>query len=1134
MVKALHISLLGRILACVAAIFAAAPAVSALDLSTYAAESRLATGKWVKISVPASGVYRIPAATLRQWGFSNIADVRVCGYGGARIPDRLDAENYIDDLPVVASVNSAEGVTFYATGAETLLRSGNYRHWQISPYTSVGYYFVTENASLPLPSATTGTPASLSQATEAQSLVQHEKDLAMATHVGPLIVGENMLNNQRVAISLATPGRVGGTVHYEAQLTTRLNSTGSVAVAVGDLAPRTTTIGAASGTYTYGVLTTVRNNGQAAAGETLSALITPSLPANASMAHFDYLAVTYPRSLNLTASAAPLDFFGGSRGDEYGVGGASASTVVWDVTDPANPKTVATALNGSVASWQQTDAGPSHFVVWDNASRIPAPTFVGRVVNQNLHGTESTPAMVIFTPASVARVARNIAQLHLELDSMICQVVVLDDVYNEFSSGAPDISGLRKYLKMIYDRGAAAGRPLQYALLLGRPTLDHRGIVADGTAGYVKSPCWVVRNDRQSMSETDAFGTDDFIAMLKDGEGESMGIDELSIAVGRMPLISAEEGDILVEKLTNYAYKTRKTGWKNKLMFVADDEDSGVHMRQAESTVGHLMSTPLQQHIFTKVYLDAYNMSNGQYPQARADMFHGLDEGVAWLYFIGHATNHSWTAEHQLTYTDINNMYLRNLPFIMASTCNFLQWDKNEMSGGEIMYKEEQGGCIGMISATRPAYITDNGYLLNAFGRANLQRDSEGRLLTPGEVYRRAKNDIRDNRNQHVSNSNRLRFAFMGDPAMPICWPANVVEVTDINGVAPTPDAQVTIAAMANVTVRGRVTTPAGDALTDFNGVVNIEINDAERSLTTNGRGTGDIIPFDTDGQRLYAGSAPVRGGEFEINVSMPSVVADNFRPASMSLYAYATNSNAEAIGVNRDFYVYGFQEPETADTIPPVIESLVLNHADFHDGDAVNPSPMVIARVSDNVAINLSQAGIGQSMTITLDGMDTHTDVALYYTPNPDGSAGGTINYPLESLKKGEHSLRLRVFDTSGNPASQELSFIVAENMAPTIFEVYTDANPAQTAANFYIRHDRPDIVSTVIVTVYDLMGRPVWSGQRRGMSDLDVSSPVTWNLTDRAGRRVPRGIYLYRAAISTDGDTFETASRRIAVAAQ
>lgn len=1114
-----------------AAILAAMP-LGALPPDTYATDSRLAAGRWIKVRVPESGLYRISATTLRSWGFSSPAGVRVHGYGGARIPDRLSADNFVDDLPQVPSVNSSDGVTFYASGPETVVTSSqHYLHRQISPYTSYGYYFITESADQSVPGAQpTGSPASLTSAGTGMSLTQYEKDLVQATHVGPLLVGEDISRNRRLPLTLSTPGRTDGILYYECQLATKLSTTGRVTVEVGGDS-HTATIGATAGNYNYGTLTVVRRPVEAARGETLAAAIVPALPANADMGRLDYLAVMYPRALAVAAGDAPLDFF--TSETNPAVAGASDNTLIWDVTDPARPLAVDAAVNGGVASWRSDFPGMRRYVAWNPDSRIPAPEFAGEVANQNLHATAGTPEMVIFAPRALLQQAGRIAELHRETDGMEVFVTDLDPVYNEFSSGAPDISGLRKFLKMLYDRGAAAGKPLRHALLMGRPTLDHRGIVQNNTSDFTSSPWWVVRNDRQSMSETDAFGTDDFLAMLADDEGESLGIDELSIAVGRIPATSPEEAAELVDKLYRYVQSSKKTGWKNKMMFVADDEDAGVHVRQTEKMIANMQATPGGQHMFNKVYIDAYAMVNGEFPQARREMFRALDEGVAWWYFVGHATNHSWTGENQLNFTDINNMYLRNLPFLVASTCNFLQWDHTEMSGGEIMYKEPQGGCIGMISATRPAYITDNGYLLEAFGRHNLVRDDNGRLLTAGEVYRRAKNDIRDSRGIHVSNSNRLRFVFMGDPALRLVTPDNVVKVDAIDGRALDPDAQITIAAMANVTVSGHISAPDGSPLDRFDGVVSIEIYDAERSLSTNGRGDGTTVAFDADGERLFAGSATVRGGRFEIKVSMPSVVADNFRPAAMSLYAYATDSDDEAVGVNRDFYVYGFEEPAQPDTEAPSIETFVLNHAGFTPGEAVHPSPLAIAHVSDNVAINLSNAGVGQAMTLTLDDFTTYTDVALYYTPDPDGNPGGVINYPLENISDGEHTLRLRVFDTSGNPSVAEIPFTVAQGLAPRIFDVYTDANPASTAANFYVRHDHPDIVTTVAVTVYDLMGRPVWEGSRRGMSDLDVSTPVTWDLTDSAGHRVQRGIYLYRASITADGESFHTTSRRIAVTA-
>ena len=84
---------------------------------------------------------------------------------------------------------------------------------------------------------------------------------------------------------------------------------------------------------------------------------------------------------------------------------------------------------------------------------------------------------------------------------------------------------------------------------------------------------------------------------------------------------------------------------------------------------------------------------------------------------------------------------------------------------------------------------------------------------------------------------------------------------------------------------------------------------------------------------------------------------------------------------------------------------------------------------------------------------------------------------------------------------------------------------------ADFYLSHNRPESMLTVTISVYNLLGHKLWSRTSTGRSDMYLSSPVTWDLTDGTGRRVPRGIYVYSATVTADGENFTTASRKIAV---
>ncbi len=1104
----------------------------------YASNSALSTGKWVKIGVEKSGLYMIPVATLRSWGFNDPAKVRIHGYGGRRIGNVMTQDRYIDDLPAVASEATDAGVVFYAAGPDRWVQSkdGSTRFYgELSPYTLMGYYFVTEADTDAPKVPLAGVPSAGNPHKVAYGRIHHEMELMQATQAGPLFVGEDFRGVRSQTFKFFTPGLVlTDSVWMECQFVHRhvgadaylrfsVDGTALKAVAADKV------VATDNSHYRHASYTTCNHLFMPSKkdGFELTIKYEPSRTVN--QANLDYLSFNYLRELEMP-DAGMMEFW--SSRSQLSLGDAAGTARVWDVSDPLNVEQMETGrAEGGRSQWSVSRGGMRNYVAWRPGAELPQPVFVENVANQDLHGYSEPVEMVIFATGEYNRHAERIAELHRRDDSL--KVVVVDPVkvYNEFSSGAPDVSGLRKYLKMLYDRGAESGTPLRYAMLMGRPTLDQRAISSDSRTPFSALPWWVVETAGASMHDNDGYGTDDFIAMLADGSGGNLGFDDLLVAVGRMPLTSQAEGNELVDKLCQYMEKSKKTGWKNHVLVLADNEDNGVHLRQADAMVNNMLASDGQQHVFSKIYIESYVKQNGTYPEARKEMFRELDAGVVWWCFAGHASNHAWTGDGMLTYTDINNMYLRNVPFVLAATCDFLRWDNTEMSGAEIMYKERNGGAIGIISATRPVYISNNAYFLEAFGRNALSRGNDGQRNTAGEIYRLTKNDILNGSGQHVSDSNRLRFVFMGDPAMKLVTPSNIVELTAINGQAVDIDDQITIPALSNVELTGRVVSPDGSQMTDFDGVVSVDLYDAVQSRVSSPTDGSTPEAFDVQGDKLYAGSAKVKGGEFTLKVAMPSLVADNFRPALASMYAYATNSEAEAVGVNREFYVYGFEEPAMPDTVPPEIRSLCLNHAGFKSGDAVNASPMVIAEVADNVGVNLSMSGVGQQITVIVDDTRFFSDVASFYTPASDGSSSGVINYPLENLTEGAHSLKLRVFDTSGNATSQTIEFFVDDSCPPKIFDVYTDTNPASEYANFYIKHDRPDNIVEVGITVYDLLGHPIWTSTGRGMSDMDISSPVTWNLCDMAGHRVNRGIYLYRASITTDNAHYETASRRIAV---
>lgn len=1122
-------------------VFALLPSMAkAFPIETYAGNSAMSSGRWVKISVSQSGLHLITHAELSSWGFSDPSKVHVYGYGGKRISDVLSLDNYTDDLPLVQSSHTSRGIVFYASGPVTWTKSSthNYSH-SLNPFSTVGYYFLSDKDVNAKPIERSGTSGDFSNATTTfTERTFHEKEAVSIGETGHLLLGEDFKYTRSQSFSFQLPGRVSGTeVWMECSFTTKTLSSSSslkfsangttLPTSSSDAIPSTT-----NSSYVHGKTGLTRKTFNIN-GEQLNLGITYNASVTVHLAHLNYIDINYTRRISLNNGI--LHF----RTSEPAVklAGASTATHVWDVTDPLSISEMKTSSADNGVAWLNPFSGDREYAAWNENGSFLSVTFAGNVANQNLHAL-STPDMVIFTVSSWKTQADRIAELHRNSsDSLKVHVVVQDQVFNEFASGNPDVNAFRKMLKMMWDRGNGTSRPLKYALFMGRGIYDNRKLTAAAQSLNLKTmPIWQTDD---GISDNDSFTTDDIFAFLNDNSGATPAKDNLCIAVGRFPVRSSSEAKDVVDKLYSYINSSPKKAWKNQVLLVADDQDNGIHMTQTESAYNNFTSSESgRQFFYNKIYTDAFTLQGNSYPEAHDQMMRKLDEGIVWWNYVGHANTTSWTAEGVLSYTDMSNLYLKQYPFLYAATCDFLRWDAQSICGAELMQFNRYGGIIGCISATRPVYISDNALMTNAISKYAFTRDNDNRFLTIGEIHRLAKNDRElnyDNNGTLKGNANKLRYTLMGDPAMRLCTPDYSVRLLSVNDEPVEPETQVTLMARQHATLKGAVYDRDGNKMDNFNGIISVTMYDAEKSTTTNGNGNeGAQITFEEQGGLIYAERDSVINGEFSINAIMPSEVANNFRPAALNMYAYSTQNSDDAMGCNRDFYVYGYDESAQDDNSSPVITSFYLNHESFKNGDEVNESPMVFASFHDDMAINLSSSGIGHMITLTLDNSKTFTDVSQYYTPDIALDAAGSISYPLEDLTPGSHTLRLKVWDTSGNSTESTIDFFVRPGLAPIIYDIYSDANPAHTEANFYLTHNRPDAMLTVTLNVYNLMGHLLWSTTEEGRSDMFKSFPITWNLCDMAGRRVNRGIYIYKAFITTDGEQYSTATKKLAVAAQ
>lgn len=1132
------------IVAALTMIITAMPA-RGFDLTTYTERSVLSEGHWVKVSVTASGIYLISTSQLKSWGFSDPSKVRIYGYGGQRMSDRLTIADYTDDLPAVPCELTSRGLVFYARGVETWkyssLSNTEVPKWThtLNPFTTKGYYYLSDadTGITPPEIKSIGTPGADDAVTSFVDYFYHENDTYKIGETGHLLVGEDFKWTPTLNLKINFPDIDNSRdILMTSSFVTKTASSSSFSfTANGSKLNTGVTVPPTSyeSSHNLGTQETEENRFKLS-GSNLDLRITYKASGTVTEAHLDYLSFNYTRHLRLSSGTLLFNLQRtGAR-----LSGATPSTRVWDITDPMSVKRLNTSASGDGVAWTNDYTGTRLYAAWNENASLPSPSYEGTVPNQNLHAPDMYPDMVIIPLPELTAQAERLAEFHRnDRDPLNVKIVLPQTIYNEFSSGSPDVNSLRHYLKMLYDRGKAAGKPLRYLLLMGKPGYDNRGLSAQSkTINYNILPTW---QSDLSLDDNYSYTTDDIFAMLEDDAGESLSANKLSIAVGRIPARNIGDATVAIDKIMEYYNNSRHTSWRNRVMMVADDLNHGDHVYQSEAFESNLLATDGgDQFLVSKVYIDAFPVADNTMPKARERMFKNLDEGTLWWQYVGHANPTSWTDQGILTYHDINNLFLKNYPILYAATCEFLNWDSASLSGAEIMYLTPGGGSVATISAVRPSWISNNGNLTRAMGAQLARRDENGNIRTLGEIYRTAKNSL-------GTDGNKLRYVLMGDPALRLAMPSNHIVVDRINGI----DANDTTAvrelkARQIVTIEGHLTDPRGERLDNFDGSLSLDLYDAEYTTVTEGRCSwnynegrpnddGRKIPFQETGAKIYSGRDSIKGGSFKMRIAMPESISENYRPATMNMYAMAHDGSEEAMGMYRDFYVYGYDDSALPDTIAPAIDEMYLNHPTFINGGTVNAAPMLIARISDNSGINLSTHGIGHSMNLLLDGSTSINNVSEYYTPDM-GSLSGVINYPLSDLEPGNHSLRLRVWDNNGNMGERTISCFVNPKAKPELFDLYTDCNPASVEVNFYLTHNRPDARMDVTVEVFNLMGQPVWSSSSSALSEMNTTYPLKWNLNDMAGRRVKRGIYLYRATISeAGGEQYVTKTSRLAVTA-
>ncbi len=1114
---------------------AIAPEASAqYDASCFETTSVLDSGRWVKIKVTETGLHQITYDELRDMGFDDPELVAVYGYSGLALSSHRLTNEIPDDLPPVPVYYAADKLVFYAEGDTRLTPvSGGgsssstltYAALERNFYSTYSVYYLTDELPAAGPERLSAITTVKSNLTWGFAMENHSFEKENPGMTGPRFFGTSFVKEPVQTVDFALEGFTTvdkANPMYNVNVAAQFNSSSTYKITLpsGETATSQMLRGTSSHDLSYNAMVDnyVDYNLQPSAeGKYSMTLDFSASPLG--YAAIQNISACYPRSVDMTGlDELELVFKGMNANVEVAMQGAPAGVVAWDITDPLNIKsfTIKERANnirgfGYRTSHSSLAGGYNKVVAFNPDGEFRSVEYIDEAENQNLHSM-ATPDMLILTTAELAPAARALADLHRDHHNMDVAVVIQNQVYNEFSAGNYHILGLRRFIKMLYER--TPGK-LQSLILMGAPTYDNRGLTMNNEeeshATYL--PGFVNEAFEDCGHYSRAYTTDAYFGMLGEDTGTFDPLTkEININVGRIPAEKLEDAMLYVQKVDDYLNHVPSSAYPTKVLLMSDDGDANGHLKDAEA-IGNIVRKYSPSSTLLRAYNSLYQMENGSALKLRNLSIGMLTRGVGYWHYSGHAGVAGLTLDDLWPINVAKTTSYSVPPFTMLSACRTLYMDhRMPYLGYEMLFKRD-GGSIAIVGALCEVYKDQNQVLA-----ANVAEQffSAKPGTTVGDVYRKAHNAAVNYSYSlsTVTERNKLRinlqaFNLAGDPALPLRAPAYNIALNTINGETVPAQEEYSIPSGQTVTISGTVTDADGNLSADFTGKGYISIFGGEKVMKVINADTAasrnETVTLDED--QIYEGAFDIEGGSFTTELFLP---APTFPDAINRVALFAVDGDGEkiAMGGHVNINIGDFPDDEIAESDVPVIEEMYLNSPSFSDGDIINSDPVLVARIAaNNFGVVGSTTSLGRSAQLTLDGSRTFPMAASVLTPTSDG--GATVRFPIDGITNGRHTLTLRVYNYLGEATSRSINFTMANVPAKGKLSV-TEA-PAAGQATIMLDHNIPTEPTGRLI-VKDAKGHVVYT-------DADATFPYVWDLNDVNGKDVPNGRYLIEAFITGDG---------------
>jgi hypothetical protein len=1081
-----------------------------------------------RFEVNQTGIHKITAAFLRDLGMPissiNPQTLKIFGRGGkmlSLINSENEGVNYgfsENHLQLIGmddgSIDDEDYILFYAYGSNEW---NDDSQTAVNLYHDQAHYIISYGGENGLRVNVQQSSAIIDNPQTSASVSLHtEEDLVNIAQMGRKWLGDSFLHNSSKNYSFQLTNRKVATA-VDIKLAAAASATGG---SYFDLNVENASMSlnlAATQTLTRASEGTISFSTTSASNELDVQLRYDASGFSSAVGYLDYIRVSYERIL-----AGDLGQFGftTTNSNAYYAYGVDA---IWELLSNGTIQVLGPNSNREVYFTSNENADRYHVYSADDVYSPKRSEYGDTFTSPQLRERLSNEAeYIIITHGDFAEEANKLAAHHRTHTGLKSSVLTLSEIYDDFSVGNIDIMAIRNAIRYAYLNNSDDNKP-KYVCLFGDTSYDYKDRVPNNN---MIVPTYHALN---SFHLANSYMSDDFYAMMDISEGDLGFYDRMDLAVGRI-LFDTKEGALaMVDKSINYSLANGD--WQNTFTILSDDPDEDweniIQERLDELGEEVIANKPFLN--LQKVHSDAFEQvisaSGDSYPGVNQALENQFIQGTLVINYFGHGGESGLASERIFDKELADRLYNPGrFPLFVTSTCEFSRFDNPEVyTAGEASFANPAGGVIGLLSTTRQIYV-GNGITYNKIIAEHLFAYELDDYPTISEALRLSKNDF-------FGTSQKRIIFFIGDPALKLAIPQGRVDLTHLNGneLEGLNDENKQLRALDRVNLAGQVSDKNGELLDDFSGEVVLTIFDKELEKTTLGNDGNGVFTFNTLGNVVFKGNAEVNNGFWNIELVIPKDISLPLGQARISMYAVSNDKTSKKTGLFTDVFIGGINPNPDMDTQGPLIE-IFLDDESFESGDMTGTNPILMARFSDENGINTS-GGLGHELLAVLDGM-TQNPIVLnnFYRTNLGDYQSGYLNYLLNNLSPGPHTLSLTAWDTHNNPSTQSIDFVVSSENNILINAIYNVPNPFETQTTFWVSHNKPRELIQANIIVHDINGKKVWEENRTLYSGTNTNSEIVWNGKSNDGTLVNKGVYLCTITLnSTLSNTTHTETHRI-----